>query len=254
MPSTRNAVVTGAARGIGRAIAIRLAADGCNVVVNDFPINQEALDALVKEIGSEKATAFAGDITVEQNVKDLVGKCVTTYGSLDIMVCNAGNCWVKPVLDCTVEEMQSLMDTNFLSVYLGYQCAARQMIKQGNGGRIIGVPNMSAYSASKFAIRGITQTAFFSWVAQEWGAHKITVNAYCPGLIMTPLVEELGKQLAAGAGLVNVEPADVWASMSSLKRSGETKDLVGFVSFLASEEGGYITGQSVAVDGGTVFD
>ncbi|KAJ7162795.1 acetoin reductase family protein [Mycena crocata] len=225
MPFTRNAVVTGAARGIGRAIAIRLAADGCNVVVNDFPTNQDALDALVKEIGSQKATVFAGDITVEQNVKNLVGKCVTTYGSLDIMVCNAGNCWVKPLLDCTVEEMRTLMDTNFRSVYLGYQCAARQMIKQGNGGRIIGVPNMSAYSASKFAIRGITQSAgkfgaafFFPFVAQEWGEHKITVNAYCPGLIMTPL------------------------------------DLVGFVSFLASEEGGYITGQSVAVDGGTVFD
>ncbi|KAJ7109550.1 acetoin reductase family protein [Mycena crocata] len=251
MASPRNAVVTGAARGIGRAIAVRLAADGCNVVVNDFPTNQEALDSLVKEIGAEKATSFAGDITVEQNVKDLVEKCVKTYGSLDIMVCNAGNCWVKPLLDCTVEKMQSLMDTNFRSVYLGYQCAARQMIKQGNGGRIIGagVPNMSAYCASKFAIRGITQSA-----AQEWGAHKITVNAYCPGLIMTPLVHELGKQLAAGAGLVNVDPGDLWASMSSLKRNGETKDLVGFVSFLASEEGGFITGQSVLVDGGTVFD
>ncbi|KAJ6481242.1 acetoin reductase family protein [Mycena vitilis] len=264
MASPRNAVITGAARGIGRAIAVRLAADGYNVVVNDMPANQASLDELVAEISSAsggKAVSFAADITIEQNVKDLVEKCVSTYGTLDVMVCNAGNCWVKPILDCTLEEMQSLFDTNFHSVWLGYQCAARQMIKQGRGGRIIGAgstaakrgknryPNLSAYSASKFAIRALTQAA-----AQEWGPHQITVNSYCPGLIMTPLAAQLGKQLAAGAGLADIDPADLWASLSALKRHGETKDLVGFVSFLASEEGGFVTGQSVLVDGGSLFD
>ncbi|KAJ6561839.1 short chain oxidoreductase [Mycena capillaripes] len=233
MASPRNAVITGAARGIGRAIALRLASDGCNVVINDLYVNQASLDGLVTEIssaGGGKAISFAADITIEQNVRDLVEKCVSTYGTLDIMVCNAGNCWVKPMIDCTLEDMQSLFDTNFRSVWLGYQCAARQMIKQGKGGRIIGYPNMSVYSASKFAVRGITQAA-----AQEWGPHGITVN-----------IEELGKQLAAAAGLVGVDPGELWASMSALKRNGETKDLVGFVSFLASEEGGFVTGQSVS--------
>ncbi|KAJ7701206.1 hypothetical protein B0H17DRAFT_1245922 [Mycena rosella] len=256
LESPRNAVITGAARGIGRAIAVRLAADGCNVVVNDLPVNQELLDTLVNEIESSerKAVSFAGDVTVEETVDALVEKCVATYGSLDIMICNAGNCWVKPMLDCTLEDMQGLFDTNFRSVWLGYQCAARQMIKQGTGGRIIGsgfihiilvldfliygYPLMSVYSASKFAIRGLTQAADTPTpTTQEWGPQRITVNTCCPGMI------ELGKSLALAAGFVDIEPANVWASMAALKRIGDTKDLVGFVSYLASEESG-VTGQS----------
>ncbi|KAJ7679162.1 acetoin reductase family protein [Mycena polygramma] len=223
----RNAVITGAARGIGRAIAVRLASDGCNVVVNDLPSNQATLDDLVSEISSNasggKATSFAADITIEQNVKDLVENCVETYGTLDI-----ASLLRLASFESTLEDMQSLFDTNFRSVWLGYQCAARQMIKQGKGGRIIGYPNMSVYSASKFAVRGITQAA-----AQEWGTHNITVNTYCPSLIMTPL--DTGHRC--------------------LKRNGETKDLVGLVSFLASEEGGFVTGQSILDGGGgTLFD
>ncbi|KAJ7079300.1 acetoin reductase family protein [Mycena belliarum] len=238
----------------------RLAADGCNVVVNDLPASQASLDALVTEIMStgRNAVSYPGDATTEETVNGLVQKCVSSYGSLDIMVCNAGNCWVKPMLDCTLEDMQSLFDTNFRSVWLGYQCAARQMIKQGKGGRIIGAasaaakkgyPLMSVYSASKFAIRGLTQAA-----AQEFGAYGITVNAYCPGMIVTPLLEELGKSLAGAAGLGDVDPASVWASLAAVKRIGDTKDLVGFVSYLASEESGFLTGQSVLVDGGTLFE
>ncbi|KAJ6624191.1 hypothetical protein B0H10DRAFT_2007514 [Mycena sp. CBHHK59/15] len=133
------------------------------------------------------------------------------------------------------------------------------MIEQGKGGRRIigaasaaakkGYPFMSVYSATKFAVRGLTQAA-----AQEWGPHKITVNTYCPGVIMTPLVEILGRSLVAVAGMVDVDPGDMWAKLSALGRTGETDDIVGFISFLASEEGRFITGQSVLVDGGTLFD
>ncbi|KAJ6624179.1 hypothetical protein B0H10DRAFT_2212912 [Mycena sp. CBHHK59/15] len=197
-------------------------------------------------------------MTVEGNVQALVETCVETYGSLEVMVCNAGTAWVKPIVECMLVDVEGLFETNFCSVWLGYQCAAKQMIKQGKGGRIIGAasaaakkgyPFMSVYSATKFAVRGLTQVA-----AQEWGPHKITVNTYCPGVIMTPLVEILGRSLAAMVGMVDVDPGDMWAKLSALGRTGETDDIVGFISFLASKEGGFITGQSVLVDGGTLFD
>ncbi|KAJ6586317.1 acetoin reductase family protein [Mycena vulgaris] len=198
MTSPRNAVITGAARGIGHAIAVRLASDGCNVVVNDLLANQTSLNTLVAEIEASgwKAVSFAGDMSVEQCVNDLVEKCVTSYGSLDI----------------------GLFDTNFRSVWLGYQCAAKQMIKQGKGGRIIGYPLMSVYSATKFAVRGLTQAAVSN-------IHPVVMK-------LTPFcaVEDLRKE------------------------SGRPRISLGLCLFLASEESGFITGQSILVDGGVLFD
>jgi len=257
---SRNAVVTGAGHGLGRAIAVRLANDGLNVVVNDLPSKQDLLDSLVKEIeaSGHKATSFATDVTVEDNVKALVAHCVSTYGSLDVMVCNAGTAYVKSILDCTLEDMEGLFAINFRAAWFGYRCAAQQMIKQGNGGRIIGAasavakkgyPFMSVYSATKFAIRGLTQSA-----AQEWGAHGITVNAYCPGIVWTPLIEQLGASLGAVVGQADLDPKEMWAKSCALGRIGDPKDVAGLVSFLASKDSSFITGQSLLVDGGSLFD
>ncbi|KAG8707231.1 hypothetical protein FRC09_001955, partial [Ceratobasidium sp. 395] len=176
----RVAIVTGAAQGIGRAVALRLAADGIDVSVNDIPQKQELLLELVKEIesGGRKSIAITGDVSKESDVKNLVTKTVEELGGLDIAM--------------PEESFDRVMSINCKGVLFCYRAAAVQMIKQGRGGRIIGacsllgitakVPNHISYTTSKFAVRAITQTA-----ALEWGEHNITVNAYAPGFIDTPM-------------------------------------------------------------------
>ncbi|PSS35523.1 hypothetical protein PHLCEN_2v1517 [Hermanssonia centrifuga] len=257
---TRVAIVTGAALGLGRAIALRLAADGLHVVVNDLPKQKDNLEALVKEIEAtgSRAAPFIADVTVEENVKNLVAFAVSTFGGLDVMVANAGTAFVKSILDTTLEDVDGLFNINFRAAFLSYKYAAKQMIAQGRGGRIIGAasavakkgfPFMSTYSATKFAIRALTQSA-----AQEWGAYGITVNAYCPGIIWTPLIEALGASLASVVGQADADPKEMWAKSCSLGRIGEPNDIAGYVSFLASKDSGFITGQSTLVDGGSLFD
>ncbi|KIY46460.1 acetoin reductase family protein [Fistulina hepatica ATCC 64428] len=256
----RNAVVTGAGVGLGNAIARRLAQNGLNVVVNDLPIKKTEIDQLVTDIKAAggKAMPFTGDVTVLKNVEDLVAECVKVYGSLDVMVANAGTATVKPILESTYEDVQALFNINLQAAWNSYQTAARQMIKQGHGGRIIGAasavakkgyPFMSVYSATKFAIRGLTQSA-----AQEWGAYDVTVNTYCPGIVWTPLIESLGASLGTVVGQADVNPREMWAKSCALGRIGDPKDIAGIVSWLASPDSGFITGQSILVDGGSLFD
>ncbi|KII91872.1 hypothetical protein PLICRDRAFT_136410 [Plicaturopsis crispa FD-325 SS-3] len=262
-PSTftpRVAIVTGSGVGLGRAIALRLADDGLNVVVNDLPSKKAEIESLVTEIQAKgrKAVPFLADVTVEQNVEELVAKAVSELGGLDVMVANAGTAFVKSILDTSLEDIDRLFGINFRAAFLSYKYAAKQMIKQGRGGRIIGAasavakkgyPFMSAYAATKFAIRGLTQSA-----AQEWGPHGITVNAYCPGIIWTPLIESLGLELAAVVGQTGQDPKELWAKSCAAGRIGDPSDIAGFVSFLASKDSAFITGQSTLVDGGSLFD
>ncbi|KAI1784047.1 short chain oxidoreductase [Ganoderma leucocontextum] len=193
-PSLRVAIVTGAAQGIGEAIALRLADDGIDVVLNDLPSKSDALDGVVKAIKAKgrRAAAVPGDATVEADVVALVDKAVEEFGGLDIMVANAGIIEMLPLVDMTGEHWDRTMSVNVRSVMLAYKHAARQMIKQGRGGRIVGAASMagkkvsrrfayvSSYCASKFAVRGLTQSA-----ALELADHKITVNSYAPGIIPT---------------------------------------------------------------------
>ncbi|KAG9119387.1 hypothetical protein FRC07_005602 [Ceratobasidium sp. 392] len=244
---TRVAIVTGAAQGIGRAIALRLAADGIDVAVNDIPSKQESLLALVKEIeaGGRKSIAVTGDVSQESEVKGLVAKTVEELGGLDIMVANAGINQRYSILDLPEESFDKILSVNAKGVLFCYRAAAMQMIKQGRGGRIIGAssllgisataPNHVSYSTSKFAVRAITQTA-----ALEWGEHKITVNAYAPGFIDTPLVGAVADRLGP----------DYRQKLSEnicFKRLGEPEEVASVVSFLASEGASYIT--ELAKDG-----
>ncbi|PBK80253.1 NAD(P)-binding protein [Armillaria gallica] len=188
------ALVTGSARGMGRAIALRLASDGFNVAVNDIASQKDNLEALrgeIEELG-KKAFIYIADVSKEDEVKAIVDETVEVLGRLDVMVANAGICpGVSGLMNTTAEQWDHIFAVNTRGIFLCYKYAAIQMIKQGRGGRIISacsVTGMRAqghvcpYSASKFAVRGLTQSA-----AEELDPHQITVNAYAPGFIDTPM-------------------------------------------------------------------
>ncbi|KAG6819465.1 hypothetical protein H0H93_011598 [Arthromyces matolae] len=193
MASLGVALVTGASKGIGRAIALRLAKDGFNVGINDLPSSKPGLESLREQIKvlGRKSSIFAGDVSKQSAVEEMVSSVVADLGRLDVMVANAGLCKAHLITDTDVEEWDRLFAVNVRGVFLCYKYAALQMIKQGEGGRIIGASSLAgrrgeghlaAYSSTKFAVRGLTQAA-----ATEWGRHGITVNAYCPGVIQTEL-------------------------------------------------------------------
>ncbi|KAJ7097568.1 NAD-binding protein [Mycena epipterygia] len=252
MPSKGIALVTGAAQGIGRAVALRLAEDGFDVAVNDIASNSAPLDALVDEIqkkGRESST-FVADVSQEEQVKEMVELVVKKLGRLDVMVANAGVLGrVVHLTEASSEEWDRVMNVNARGTFLCYKYAGMQMIKQGGGGRIIGASSIAGkqgmathgiYSASKFAVRGLTQAA-----ALEFGAHGITVNAYAPGAIDTAM-------LAASDTTGN--RGNEFKAMSPLKKLGLPEDLADLVSFLASPQSQFITGQSISINGGTFFD
>src|SRR5215212_192638 len=205
--SSRIALVTGAARGIGRGIALRLAVDGLDVAVNDVGANADQLEGVAEEIRGtgRRAAAVVADVSDPGEVEGMVRRVADELGSLDVMVANAGIAQVKPLLEVTPEDFDNLMAVNLRGVFLCYQEAARQMIRQGGGGKIIGAASIAAhkgfsmlghYSASKWAVRGLTQAA-----AQEWAQYGITVNAYCPGIVGTAMWDLIDEELAKHRGL-----------------------------------------------------
>ncbi|KAJ7176853.1 hypothetical protein C8R46DRAFT_1346789 [Mycena filopes] len=250
------ALVTGAAQGIGRAIALRLAEDGFAVAVNDLASNAEKLDELVEEInnlgqgrgGGVKISKWVADVSEEEAVRGMVEGVVGVHGGLDVMVANAGVQGKNlPFVEVSTEEWERVMNINARGPFLCYKYAGIQMVKQGRGGRIIGASSLAGkqaigmqavYSASKFAVRGLTQAA-----ALEFGAHGITVNAYAPGAIDTPMIA------SAPAAAINE-----YAQRSPLKRIGAPTDIASLVSFLASKESGFITGQTISINGGIFVD
>ena len=173
-PPQRSAMVTGAARGIGRAIALRLAADGLAVSVADLPSAQAELEKVVAELEAigVRALAVQVDVTDAGAVDEAVAVHVSHFGGLDVMVANAGIAVTAPLIETSAEQWQRTMDVNLKGVFHCYQAAARQMIAQGRGGRLIGAASVAAhrggkwqgaYSASKFAVRGLSQSVESSW-------------------------------------------------------------------------------------------
>jgi NAD(P)-dependent dehydrogenase (short-subunit alcohol dehydrogenase family) len=250
--TTKIALVTGAARGIGRAIALRLADDGLDVAVNDR-LSSPELDGLVREIESKgrRSLAVTGDVSLEPEVEKTVRKVVQDLGSLDVMVANAGIVMFDTILDTTAEKFDHMMAVNARGTLLCYKYAGKQMIAQGRGGRIIGACSLagkqgyspgSSYCASKFAIRGLTQAA-----AGEFGKYGITVNAYAPGAVKTAMTD----QLQAVFGPDALSPI---IASSAMNRLGTTEDIANLVSYLASDGSSFVTGQSININGGSIFD
>ncbi|CAF3700078.1 unnamed protein product [Rotaria sp. Silwood1] len=181
-------LVTGAARGIGRVIALRLAKDGLNVAINDIEANSSDLQKVQQEIEKigRKSIAIIADVSEGKSVEKMMQETAQKLGSLDVMVANAGIGDVKLLVDTTVEDWDKIFAVNMRGVFLCYKEAAKIMIKQGKGGKIIGACSTAGYksrsmigpySASKWGVRGLTQAA-----AMEWAPYNITVNAYCPGI------------------------------------------------------------------------
>ncbi|KAJ7699208.1 NAD(P)-binding protein [Mycena rosella] len=256
MSSKGIALVTGAAQGIGRTIALRLADDGFNVAVNDIPSKTTSLAQVVEDIQAKgrASSAHLADVTSEEQVEKMVADVAAAHGGIDVMVANAGVAKWARIVDTSTDEWDRIMTINGRGTFLSYKYAGMQMIKQGRGGRIIGASSaagkagyagLGAYCASKFAVRGLTQAA---------GTHGITVNAYAPG----SLDSEMMNGLAVGNHKDTGIPPEVWLdglkSATPLKRLGTMEDVANLVSFIASEGSGFITGQSLSVNGGTYFD
>ena len=250
------ALITGAGRGIGRGIALRLARDGADVALVDVvPDGINAVAAEVAEIGS-KATTFVADVSDRQQVFAAVDYAATALGGFDVMVSNAGIALVGPIAEVTPEDAARVWAINVDGVLWGIQASATKFKELGRPGKIInassiaghdGFAMLGVYSASKFAVRGLTQAA-----AKEYAVDGITVNAYCPGIVGTDMWVEIDKRFAELPGAEG-ETFEQYARGIALGRPETPDDVAGFVAYLAGADADYMTGQAGIIDGGLVY-
>ncbi|KAL1404880.1 hypothetical protein Q8F55_008491 [Vanrija albida] len=254
MPEPKVAIVTGAAQGIGRAIALRLAREGFVLALADVPGARDKLDGAVAEVGG-RAIAVECDVRHKAEVDALVAAAVDAFGRLDVMVANAGIAPTDTFLDLTVDAYDTLYAINQRGVLLCYQAAARQFIAQGGGGKLIAACSVSGfdtqlhqtgYCSTKFAVRSLNQGA-----ARELGRYGITANVYCPGTVNTPMWQKMdeafvGEDGARAPGVLTQRKIDA----TPLGRIAETEDVADLVAFLAGPGSNFVSGQAIQVCGG----
>ncbi len=254
----RSILVTGAGSGMGRVISHALAAQGAQVTL--FDLNGEAANAVRDEIvatGGEAISA-AGNVTNRQDVAEAVAAGVKAFGKLDVMFAIAG--MIKPTnfLETTEENFRTTLEVNGLGTLICQQEAAKQMIAQGSGGKLIltssiagrqGYPNFASYCASKFAVNALNQSA-----AHALAKHGITSNAFAPGVVDTPLWKQLDKDMVEIGETSRVgEAFEGFSGANLIGRKGVAEDVVGTALFLASSDSDYMTGQIIMIDGGMVL-
>jgi meso-butanediol dehydrogenase / (S,S)-butanediol dehydrogenase / diacetyl reductase len=250
----RTCVVTGAGRGIGRGIAARLAQEGANVVIAD--IDADGAAAAAEEIGG--AIGVSCDVADRASVRAAIAAAVERFGRLDVMFNNAGVSKTVRFLDTTEDDWERIMRVNGRGVLLGMQEAAQQFKRQGGGGKIVntasiagksGFPLFAAYSASKFAVIGLTQAG-----ARAFAEDEVTVNAFCPGVVTTELWDQLDDEfIAIGETQRKGEALESFGAGILAGRLSTPDDITGLALFLASSDSDYITGQAINVDGGMIF-
>jgi meso-butanediol dehydrogenase/(S,S)-butanediol dehydrogenase/diacetyl reductase len=256
--SGRSCIVTGAARGIGRGIAERLAVDGGSVCVADVDADGAAAVAAAIAAEGGRAIGIACDVADRASVKEMVRRTTEAFGRLDVIFNNAGVARIDPFLDVQEAHWNEVMRVNALGVLICMQEAARTMIAQGDGGKIVntasiagkqGYPLQAHYCASKFAVVALTQSG-----ARALGAHGITVNAICPGVVSTELWQQLDREfIALGQTEREGEAMEEFSAGILLGRVATPADVAAVALFLASDDSGYLTGQSINVDGGMVL-
>ena len=236
-------IVTGAAGGIGRGIAIELAREGAYVLVSDLEPEAERAQetiALCRQAGGEAAWK-ACDVTSAEAQDALVGEVLRTHGRLDFAVNNAGVAVHKPLTEVTDQEYSRVLDINLKGIFLGMRPQVSQMVEQG-GGSIVnmasvagltGVRDIGVYTASKHGIVGLTKNT-----AMEYGEHGVSVNCVCPNAIRTPLMD--------------ISPPDFVEALiapQAIKRPGEPEEVGAAVAFLLSDKASFITGVALPIDG-----
>jgi NAD(P)-dependent dehydrogenase (short-subunit alcohol dehydrogenase family) len=241
----KTAIVTGAGRGIGEGIALRFAEEGAKIIAND--VNEADVNQVVEQIRARggSALAVAGSVAERAIIQKLVDTAVNEFGTLDIIVNNAGITRDRILHKMSDEEWDQVISINLTGVFYGIQCAARVMREKGYG-KIINISSTSAlgnagqlnYSASKAGVIGMTKTA-----AKELGGKGVNVNAIAPGMIWTDMIknmpEESIKQMEA-----------MLPALLPMNRKGTPQDVANLALFLASDESSFITGQVIFCDGG----
>ena len=242
----KNALVTGASRGIGKAIALELGSKGVHVAVN-FAGNEAKAQEVVDDLKKMGVNAFKvqADVSDESQVKDMVKTVIKTFGSLDVLVNNAGITKDNLLMRMKEAEFDQVIDTNLKGAFLCMKTVARQMMRQKSGriinvASIVGVsgnPGQANYVAAKAGVIGMTKS-----VAQEFASRDILVNAVAPGFISTDMTDAL-----------NDEQKEAILKLIPLARLGQPEDVANVVRFLASDDAKYITGQTIHIDGGMVM-
>lgn len=238
----QTAIVTGAARGIGRAICLNLAERGANIIATDMlrdELNETIAQVEAKGVG---AIAEVADVTKEENIERLIDMATEKFGKLDIIVNNAGITRDTLVVSMTDEQWDAVMNVNLRAVFLGTRAAAKVMLRQRSG-RIINMASFSGlsgnagqanYAASKAGVIGLTKS-----VAKELGKRGVTCNAIAPGFIKTDMTDALPQKVK-----------DMVKLVIPMQRFGTPEEIAGVVAFLAGPDSAYMTGQVLSVDGG----
>jgi sorbitol-6-phosphate 2-dehydrogenase len=247
------AIVTGAASGIGKAIAENYAREGAKVAIAD--INLEAATKVAKSI-SKDARGVKVDIADAQSVRLMVGTVESVLGPIDILINNAGVSYITPFLECTETIWDKTIAINLKGTFNCCQAVIEKMLPRKNGVILnmssqsgkAGNSHYAAYCASKFGIIGLTQS-----LAIEFAQENIRVNAICPGVVLTPLWDQMMADYAKKRNMKSEEVKPYFESRIPLGRLCSEQDVADLAVFLASEKASYITGQSINVSGGSIM-